>query len=55
MNTVFPYEGRIDYAKYLDSYLRREDAYKSIPTEAELKELARKSIVREQLVLLPLP
>ena len=55
MNTKFPYEGQIDYGKYLDAYLQREDAYRSIPTDEELKELARKSIVREQLVLLPLP
>lgn len=54
MKTVFPYE-RIDYDKYLDAYLEREDAYRSIPSDAELKELARKSIIREQLVLLPLP
>lgn len=54
MNTKFPYEGRIDYAKYLDAYLLREDAFRSIPTDEELSELARKGIVREQLVLLPL-
>lgn len=55
MKTKFPYEGRIDFGKYLDAYLQRDDAIRSIPTEAELKELARKAIVREQLVLVPLP
>jgi hypothetical protein len=55
MNTVFPYEGQIDFGKYLDEYFQREDAYRSLPGEEELIELARKSIIREQLVLLPLP
>ena len=55
MNTQFPYEGQIDFNKYLDAYFKREDAYRSIPSEEELSELARKSIIREQLVLLPLP
>lgn len=55
MNTKFPYEGRIDFDRYLDEYLRREDAIRAIPTEAELLELARKAIVREQLVLAALP
>lgn len=55
MNTVFPYEGQIDFNKYLDAYLEREDAYRRIPTDPELNELARKGIVREQLVLMPLP
>jgi len=50
MNTEFPY-GRIDYASYFDRYMEREDAVRRIPTPQELKELARKSIVREQLVL----
>lgn len=55
MNTKFPYEGRIDFDKYLDAYLQRDDAIRAIPTEAELKELAHKAIVREQMVLTPLP
>ena len=55
MKTKFPYPGRIDYAAYLDDYLKRPDAIRGIPTEAELLELARKAIVREQLVLVPLP
>ena len=55
MNTQFPYEGQIDFNKYLDAYFEREDAYRELPGEKELNELARKSIVREQLVLLPLP
>ena len=55
MNTQFPYKEQIDFEKYLDAYLRREDAVRSVPTDAELKDLARKAIVREQIVLLPLP
>lgn len=51
MKTVFPYEGRIDFGSYLDKYLQREDAIRRIPTDEEIKELAKKSIVREQLVL----
>ena len=55
MKTQFPYAGTIDFAAYLDKYFAREDAIRKLPTEEELKELARKSIVREQLVLAPLP
>lgn len=55
MNTIFPYEGQIDYSKYLDTYLEREDAYRNVPSDEELKELARKSIIRDQLVLALLP
>ena len=55
MKTKFPYSGHIDYAAYLDDYLKRPDAIQGIPAEAELLELARKAIVREQLVLVPLP
>lgn len=54
MNTKFPY-GRIDFASYFDRYMEREDAIRGLPTPQELKELARKSIVREQLVLEPQP
>ena len=55
MKTKFPYEGQIDLDCYLNEYFKREDAHRSIPGEKELNELARKSILREQLVLLPLP
>ena len=55
MYTKFPYEGAIDFGKYLDEYLKRENAIHAVPTDAELKELARKSIVREQLELHALP
>ena len=55
MKTKFPYSGKIDYQKYWDAYMQREDAIKTLPTEAELKELARKGIVKEHLVLLPVP
>ena len=55
MNTKFPYKGQIDFNKYLNEYFQREDAHRKLPSEEELNELARKSIIREQLVLLPLP
>ncbi|MBR1814564.1 MAG: hypothetical protein IJ773_12190 [Lachnospiraceae bacterium] len=54
MHTTFPYEGQINYPAYLDAYFAKEEAFRSLPSDAELKELARKSIVREQLVLVPL-
>ena len=55
MKTQFPYKEKINFSAYIDKYLEREDAIRRLPTEEELKELARKSIVREQLVLAPLP
>lgn len=55
MKTKFPYEGKIDYNAYLDRYLEREDAVRRLPSEAELLELARKNIVKDQLVLAPVP
>lgn len=55
MKTVFPYQERIDFDAYLDKYLQREDAIRRIPGEAELKELARKGVVKDHLVLAPLP
>lgn len=55
MKTKFPYEGKIDYQKYWDTYMQREDAVRSLPSEAELIELARKAIVKEHLVLQPVP
>ena len=55
MKTQFPYTEKIDFGAYIDKYLEREDAIKRLPTEEELLELARKSIIREQLVLAPLP
>lgn len=55
MNTKFPYQEQISFDTYLDQYLQRDDAIRRIPSEAELKELARKSVVKDQLVLAPLP
>lgn len=55
MKTRFPYEGKIDFQKYWDAYMPREDAVRSLPAEAELVELARKAIVKEHMVLLPVP
>ena len=55
MKTQFPYKEKIDFGAYIDRYLEREDAIRRLPTEEELLELARKGIVREQLVLAPLP
>lgn len=53
MKTVFPYEGRIDFDSYLEAYMKRDDAIRAVPSDEELKELARKGIIREQLVLVP--
>ncbi len=51
MKTKFPYEGKIDFQKYWDAYMAQEDAIRSVPTEAELKEQAIKAIVKDHLVL----
>lgn len=50
MNTTVPYD-KIDYDSYFDRYLQREDAVTALPAEAELREMARKAIVKERLVL----
>lgn len=55
MKTKFPYEGKIDFQEFWDAYMLREDAVRSLPAEDELIELARKAIVKEHLVLLPIP
>lgn len=55
MKTVFPYSEQIRFDTYLDRYLQREDAIRRIPSRAELKELARKGVVKDRLVLAPLP
>lgn len=55
MNTKFPYEQTIDFAKYFDAYLQREDAIHSLPNEEELRQLAYKGIVKDKVVLAPLP
>ena len=55
MRTKFPYAGQIDLGPYFDAYFRREDAVRRLPTEAELRELARKAIVKDRLELAPLP
>ena len=52
MKTKFPYEGKIDLEAYMDAYWQQEGAIRRIPTEEELKELAHKGIVKDQLVLL---
>ena len=53
MKTRFPYQKRIDYDAYWNTYMEREDAI--LPTEAEMKEQARQNIVKDQLVLIPVP
>jgi len=55
MRTQLPLSQPIDFGHYLDAYMQRPDAIRALPTEEELMELARKGIIREQLVLLPLP
>lgn len=51
MKTTFPYESKIDYQKYWDAYMLREDAVRSLPKEEEIIDLAKKAIVKEHLVL----
>lgn len=55
MKTRFPYQGRIDYDAYWNAYMEREDAIRRLPTEAEMKEMARQNIVKDQLTLTPVP
>ena len=55
MKTKFPYAGQIDFQKYWDQYMLREDAVRELPDEAELIELAKKAIVKDHLTLLPVP
>lgn len=50
LKTKFPYE-KVDYEKYFQAYMEREDAIRSIPTEAELEELAHKGLVKDHLTL----
>ena len=54
MKTKFPY-GKIDYRKYFDAYMEREDAIRTLPTEAEQREAARKTLIRDRCVLAPVP
>lgn len=54
MKTKYPY-GKIDYSKYFETYMAREDAIHSLPSPEELKELAWKAIVKDHLVLQLLP
>jgi thioredoxin reductase (NADPH) len=52
--TSFPY-GRIDFGSYIDEYMDRDDAIRRIPGEAELREEARKAIVKGHITLEELP
>lgn len=54
LKTKFPYD-RVDFDKYFRVYLEREDAIRSIPGEEELEELAYKGLVKDHLVLAPVP
>lgn len=54
MKTKFPYD-KIDYDKYFQRYMERKDAIHFLPSSEELKELARKAIVKDHLVLQLLP
>lgn len=51
--TKFPYEN-IDYDKYFNAYMEREDAVRSLPSKEELTELARKGLLKDHMVLVPL-
>lgn len=54
MKTKFPYD-KVDFEKYYHAYMEREDAVRSIPTDEELEELAHKGLVKDHLVLAPIP
>ncbi len=54
MNTKYTYD-KIDFGKYFERYMAREDAIHSLPSPEELKELAWKAIVKDHLVLHLLP
>ena len=53
MKTKFPY-GPIDFDSYFQQYLAREDAVKMLPDRQEIRELARKNVVKDHLILVPL-
>ena len=55
MRTQLPADYTIDYDRHFNAYLEKPEAITSIPTETELMELAHKAIVRDQLVLAPVP
>lgn len=55
MRTKLPESFSIDFDEYLGEYLERPEAVHALPSEEELIALAHKAIVREQLVLAPLP
>ena len=50
MNTKFPY-GPIDYTVYFNEYEKREDAILCLPDAVEIKELARKNVVKDHIQL----
>lgn len=54
LKTKFPYE-KVDFEKYYDAYMKREDAIKHVPSEKEIEELAFKGLVKDHLVLQQLP
>lgn len=54
LKTKFPYE-KVDFNRYYDAYMAQEDAIRKIPSEEELTELAYKGLVKDHLVLLPVP
>ena len=55
MKTQFPYQGKIDFNSYFNKYMEGENAIRTLPSQAESAELARKAIVKDHLVLLPIP
>ncbi len=46
---------KIDFKAYLERYFEKPDAITALPTEAEMREMARKAIVKEQLILSAVP
>lgn len=54
LKTKFPYE-TIDFDRYYNAYMEREDAIRAFPKEEELEELARRVLVKDHLVLASVP
>lgn len=54
LKTRFPYE-TVDFDRYYNAYMEQEDAIKALPSEKEVEELAYKGLIKDHLVLLPVP
>lgn len=55
MKTTLSRPGKIDLDACLETYFRTPGAVTALPREAELKDLARKAIVKDHLILAEMP